>query len=501
MASSINKILLKNGVLLVHGDDGKVTPTQLDLMVEGDRITQIEKDIEVDANDIQVFDCEERIVSPGFISTHHHVWQTALKGRHVNHTLLEYLPPGNFGGSFYSIEDAFWGELGGALEALDGGTTTVVDHSSLNLGPEYPPTMIEALAASGIRAVYCYCVPREVSSWSPLTSQDDYTSPSVLESWKALAAKGPYGDKRIQIGFVVDNVYQPPDEMKKLYSGLRAAKAKVITSYSTAGLAFGNGPSVVQVLNSHGLLGPDIFLSHANFPKDGDAELIAENDVYISTTPNTELQMGWPPIGLLPEFEAHSSLGVDCHSWGSSFMPSQMRLGLQYARTERQETLRGQGKWSRHIGPLAEQAFNLATIGGARAIGMAGEVGQIRVGAKADLVIFDTNSPSMLPAADEDPVAAVVLHSSERDVETVIVGGVVRKEAGKLLPVTVVGEVPGANTLGLNGKKLVWKDVARELFDSRKRLNKKVDGIDMKAAEETIINQFHMNRKDMIEQE
>ncbi|KAK1978473.1 amidohydrolase [Colletotrichum cereale] len=501
MASKTNKILLKNGVLLVHGDDGKVTPSRSDLMIEGDQITQIDNSIEAGADDVKVFDCEGKVVSPGFISTHHHVWQTALKGRHVNHTLFEYLPPGNFGGGFYSVEDAFWGELGGALEAIDGGTTTVVDHSSLNIGPEYPPTMIQALAASGIRAVYCYCVPRVISSWSPFTSHDDYTSPSVLESWRALAEKGPYGDERIQLGFVVDNVYQSPDEMKKLYSELRAAKAKVITSHAAAGLAFGNGPSVVQLLNNHGLLGPDILVSHANFPKDGDAELITKHDVYISSTPNTELQMGWPPVGLLPEFEAHSSLGVDCHSCGGSFMPSQMRLGLQYARTERQEDLRRQGKWSRHVGPLAEQAFNLATIGGAKAIGMAGEIGQIRVGAKADLVIFDTNSPSMLPAADEDPVAAVVLHSSERDVETVIVGGVVRKEAGKLLPMTVMEKVHGANSLSLDGKQLTWKDVAKELVESRKRLNKKAEGIDMKAVEEVLMDNFYINRKDMLEQE
>lgn len=165
--------------------------------------------------------------------------------------------------------------------------------------------------------------------------------------------------------------------MKKLYSELRAAKAQVITSHAAAGLAFGNGPSVAQLLNNHGLLGPDVLLSHANFPKDGDAELITKNNVWISATPNTELQMGWPPLALRPEFEANSSLGVDCHTWGSSYMPSQMRLGLQYARTERQEELRKQGKWSRHVGPTAEQIFNVGTIGGARAFGMAGEVGQI----------------------------------------------------------------------------------------------------------------------------
>ncbi|KAK1445714.1 amidohydrolase [Colletotrichum melonis] len=499
MTVSPTKILLKNGVLLIHGEDGRVKSQRSDVFIEGDTISQISPNVRTAGEDVKVFDCEGKIVSPGFISTHHHVWQTALKGRHVDHTLLEYLPRGNFIGSLFSTEDAFWGELGGALEAIDGGTTTIVDHSSLNVGPEFPPTLIQALIASGLRSVYCYCVPR-TTSWSPFSTADDYTSSHVLEEWKSLATNGPYGDGRVQIGFAVDNLYQSPDQMKFLYSELRAAKAKVITSHGAGGLAFGNGPSVLQILNNHNLLGSDILISHANFPKDGDAELVKKHNVCISATPNTELQMGWPPVALHPEFEANSSLGVDCHSCGSSFMPNQMRLGLQYARLERQENLRRQGKWSRHVGPSAEQAFNLATIGGAKAIGMEGEVGQIRVGAKADLVVFSTDSPAMLPAAEEDPIAAVVLHSSERDVETVIVGGVIRKENGKLLPVSFTDQVEGASDLGLHGKTITWKDVAVNLIQSRSRLNKKAEGIDMTVVEETIMDNFYMNRKDMLEQ-
>jgi cytosine/adenosine deaminase-related metal-dependent hydrolase len=88
-------------------------------------------------DEVKVIDCKDKIISPGFISTHNHIWQTQLKGRHANHTLLKYTPPGNFGCAFYTAEDAFWGELAGALEAIDGGTTTVVDHSHANMSPEF----------------------------------------------------------------------------------------------------------------------------------------------------------------------------------------------------------------------------------------------------------------------------------------------------------------------------------------------------------------------------
>ncbi|KAF6804622.1 amidohydrolase family protein [Colletotrichum musicola] len=497
-STNSTKILLKNGILLVHGENNKVTPQRSDLLVEGDRIAQIGRDIAVSDDAVKVLDCEGKIVSPGFISTHHHVWQTQFKGRHANHTLLEYLPRGNYIASLMTAEDVFWGELGGALEAVDGGITTVVDHAHANVGPDFPPTMIQALAASGIRAVYCYCPPRKVS-WAPFSATDDFTSPGVLPAWESLAAQAPFADGRIQLGFSVDNIWLPADQIKPLYAGLRAAGAKVITTHSCGGPAFGGGPSAAQILAGHGLLGPDVILSHANFPHDGDAALIADGGAWISATPNTEIQLGWPPLALLGEFEARSSLGVDAHSWGSAFMPGQMRLGLQYARTERQEELRKEGKWSRRTGISVEQAFNLGTVGGARAVGMAGELGQIKVGAKADLVVFDAGSTSMFPAAEEDPVAAIVLHSSERDVETVIVGGVVRKEGGKLLPVSVTSKIRGAKDLGLEGRQLQWKEVAEKLLESRGNIIKRQGDIDMDAAEESILNAWHFDQKALVD--
>ena len=68
---------------------------------------------------------------------------------------------------------------------------------------------------------------------------------------------------------------------------------------------------------------------------------------------------------------------------------------------------------------------------------MESELGSIAVGKLADLVIFDARSPSMICAAEQDAVAAIVMHASVRDIETVIVDGKVRKLGGKLVPVDV----------------------------------------------------------------
>lgn len=353
------------------------------------------------------------------------------------------------------------------------------------------PTLIQALATSGLRAVYCQCPPRVLSDWSTSRVEDDHSSSLILKTWKELANIAPFGENRIQLGFAIDNLYIPEKQLRQIYLELRNMKARVITSHGVAGMAFGNAPSVVQLLNSYGLLDSDILISHANFLRDGDGELLAKHDAYISSTPNTELQRGSPPIALMPKFKSHASLGVDCHSRGTSFMPAQMRLILQYSWSERSERLAANGTWSRHDEPTVAKVFNLATVGGARAIRMAGEVGQIKIGAKADLVIFNMTSPSMLAAAQENPVAAIVLHSSERDVSTVIVDGVVRKAEGNLLPVSVAENIAHGDASGLEGRQIAWTEIVDRVLESRKRINEQINekmrGINWRAAKDAVM--------------
>lgn len=135
--TSQSTLLLKGGTLLIHDEDNHVVPTRADLLIEGNTITKIERDISSPGPPARVVDCTFKIISPGFISTHAHLWQTQFKGLHPNHTLVEYLPSGCYAGSFYTLRDLFWGQLAGAMECVDGGTTTVVDHSHLNLGADY----------------------------------------------------------------------------------------------------------------------------------------------------------------------------------------------------------------------------------------------------------------------------------------------------------------------------------------------------------------------------
>ena len=86
-------MLLQGGTVLTHGANDHVLPIKADLLIEGSVITKIEESIQPPSG-CEVIDCTDKILSPGFIDTHHHVWQTLLKGRHANELLLDYLPSG-----------------------------------------------------------------------------------------------------------------------------------------------------------------------------------------------------------------------------------------------------------------------------------------------------------------------------------------------------------------------------------------------------------------------
>ena len=100
--------LLKNATILVPSgqpNDYVVPLRDHDLLIEDKKIKQIAPGIPPPSPETQIIDCTGKVVSPGFIDTHHHLWQTQLKGRHANHTLLEYMPTGQFAVSSHGHDE------------------------------------------------------------------------------------------------------------------------------------------------------------------------------------------------------------------------------------------------------------------------------------------------------------------------------------------------------------------------------------------------------------
>lgn len=125
-----------------------------------------------------------------------------------------------------------------------------------------------------------------------------------------------------------------------------------------------------------------------------------------------------------------ASLGIDTHITFSTDILTQARIWLQQTRYERYLDVLEQNKLPGSNPMSVEQAFLLATRNGALAL-RRNDLGIISVGAKADLLVWDGNSPAMLGWVD--PVAAVMLHASVGDLEGVMVDGKWAKKGGKLV--------------------------------------------------------------------
>lgn len=91
--TSASSLLLKNGTVLIHDTNNHVVPTKSSILIKDGRIARIGSAIEEDEA-TEVIDCTDKVISPGFVDTHHHGWQTQLKGRHANEQLLEYMVTG-----------------------------------------------------------------------------------------------------------------------------------------------------------------------------------------------------------------------------------------------------------------------------------------------------------------------------------------------------------------------------------------------------------------------
>ncbi|HEV2011872.1 MAG TPA: amidohydrolase family protein [Candidatus Limnocylindria bacterium] len=180
----------------------------------------------------------------------------------------------------------------------------------------------------------------------------------------------------------------------------------------------------IEVLSSANALGPDLLLAHCNLVTAGERELLASHVVHVSMNPLNEVRyaLAAPQLSELLDAGVSTSFSIDSTAVlpASPFETMRTAYGLERVRT------------GRIIAPRT--LLGIATLGGARALGLADRVGSLRKGKRADVVLLRMDGPGMVGTGD--PAERIVHCAQPLDVETVIVDGRVVKVERRRRPGT-----------------------------------------------------------------
>jgi cytosine/adenosine deaminase-related metal-dependent hydrolase len=382
-------------------DTDPVRARRADVLVDGGRIVAVGAGLEVPVG-AEVVDATGMLVLPGFVDTHRHTWQAGLRAMGPDISLGTYLDLvlGTIGPR-YQPEDVYLGTLVGALECLDAGITTVVDWNHIQHTPAHTDAALDGLRAAGIRAVFGYCVRDPDVGRARLVQ--------ARTGGLVTMAMAPFGPD------IVDE--ETASREWRVARELDLAVTVHMGSHGSAKAAKG-----LEFLQRNGLLGPRISFAHGNDYSDEQLSLIADSGGGIAVSPIVEMELGIgsPITGRARKAGVSVGLGADTVISGPGDMFSLMRADYAYARLNTQHTVR--------------DALRMATVDGAKVSGIA-DLGTLRPGTHADLVLLRTDLPGVAPV--HDPVSSIVLAMDTRAVDTVIVAGQTVKRDGALIDVSV----------------------------------------------------------------
>lgn len=165
----------------------------------------------------------------------------------------------------------------------------------------------------------------------------------ALPKFDDLTAQAPWADGRVTLGFAFDGFrFLPAETLQALMKKLEENKVQLITYHYSRVPEQGTTSQTVE-LQGLGILDNRFLVSHGGNPSQEDADIYKQLGMHVSSTPSTELQMamGSPVAAFRDDLGEHMprccSLGIDCHSNNSAFIPGEARIGLQSARASRGE--------------------------------------------------------------------------------------------------------------------------------------------------------------------
>lgn len=384
-----------------------------------------------------LIDCHGNILMPGLMDTHVHMGQCILRGisegrQHADlgDWLFKRIFP--LQGSYSEADGSATAALC-ILEMIKSGTTGFIE---CLLAENYGFDGIAKIVThSGIRAA----LGKVVMDWSPeirdnlgmhpgmWQSRDESISKTLTahEKWNGTA------NGRLQVWFgcrSAEPANNPSlfDEVSQLANSRKMGIAIHLAEFdSDNAYAQSCGfRSHVEFAQAHGLLGERTVLAHCGVSDLEDWKLLAATQTSVSHNPANNAAAGWRTSPIVEMLEAGVNVALGCDGAPTNTnmdILRDLRVAAQVAR-------------ARALSPLvmpSETILEMATLNGAKAMGISLEVGSIETGKRADFIIINTDAPHLTPVWN--PVATVVFGAQGSDVDTVVVNGQILMKERKVL--------------------------------------------------------------------
>lgn len=415
-------LTLKNATIITMDGQDRVLE-RASICLEGDRIVAVGH-FEPSGGDVA--DLEGRIVLPGFVQTHVHLCQTLFRGLADDLELLDWLRRRiwPFEAS-HDAESLMASALLGAGELLLGGTTTALTMETVR----NTESALAAVDRIGLRAMVGKCLMDEGDAIPAPMRQN---AAEALKECQELMDRWNRPGARVQVALAPRFALSCSDGLFRAIGELAAARGALVHSHSSENLKEvqavfrQTGKRNVVHFRDLGIPGHLLYLAHCIWVDEKEMDILKSEGMHVLHCPSSNLKLG-SGVAMIPEMVARGisvSIGADgapCNNNLDMFREMRSASLLQKAR----------------LGPRALPArdiLRMATIEGARALGMADRIGSLEPGKKADLVVLRRDGLHCLPSPD--PVSAVAFACRASDVESVWVDGRQVVREGRLTTVS-----------------------------------------------------------------
>ncbi|MDD3012348.1 MAG: 5'-deoxyadenosine deaminase [Candidatus Gastranaerophilales bacterium] len=422
----MSTILIKNADIITMNPEKEVF-SGVDLLIENGIISKIGSNITNQA-DITL-DAKGKVVMPGFVQTHVHLCQTLFRGLAENRQLLSWLRE-----KIWPLEAAhdensiYYSSLLGIGELISGGTTTVLDMGTVN----HTDKIFEAMLTSGIRAIGGKAM-MDSGNNLPENFCENVES-SIQESLRLYEKWNGAENGRIGYAFAPRFILSCSD---KLFSRLKELSDSLNIKIHTHACENSDegkevfrlkGMNEFEYFNKMGLLNKNFLAAHCVWADDNDIKLIKDNNVKVLHCPSSNFKLGSGTLNIVKLLNEGINVSI-----GADGAPCNNNLDmLQEIRTSAllQNVLNNSGSID------AYKFLEIATIDGAKTLGLDEEIGSIEAGKKADIIILDLKNDFHSWHSDEADIASrIVFSAKSSDVKTVIIDGKIVMKDRELLTV------------------------------------------------------------------